>query len=106
MSDHIDPAHAHHPLLQGQRHGEQQLVILAAVERRHDGIGMNLLGESRRLTGDRDPVEVNAGSAFRGFTNLEAGSLAKPSERSIIDVGTIFSSANSSTISLRATGLR
>ena len=33
-------------------------------------------------------------------------SLARPSEMSIIDVGTIFSSANASIISFRARGFR
>ena len=34
VADYVDAPHAHHLLLPGERHGEKQLVILAAIERR------------------------------------------------------------------------
>ena len=41
VADDIDAPHAHHLLLQGQRHREQQFVVFTAVERRHDRVGIS-----------------------------------------------------------------
>ena len=44
-----------HLLLHGERHGEEQLVILPSVEGCHHGVGVHLLGQLMRLPGDRKP---------------------------------------------------
>ena len=70
MADDIDAPHAHHLLLQGQRHREQQFVVFTAVERRHDRVGIQFLRQGIGLPCDRNPVEVYAGPAFRRLANL------------------------------------
>lgn len=70
MADDVDHPQPYDLLLHGERHGEEQFVVLAAVERRDDRVGVHLLGQGRGLFGDGNPLQVDAGAAFRGAAEL------------------------------------
>ena len=70
MADDVHKAQPHDLLLHRKRHGEEQFVVLAAVERRNDRIGVHLLAERRSLLRDGDAFEVDAGAAGGGLAEL------------------------------------
>ena len=70
MADDVDQPQTHDLLLHRERYGKEQLVVLAAVERRHDGIDVHLFGQSGGLTCNGYAFEIYAGTASRAAADL------------------------------------
>ena len=70
MADDVHKAQPHDLFLHRKRHGEEQFVVLAAVQSRNDRVRVHLLGQRRGLPGDRDAFEVDARAAGRRFAEL------------------------------------
>ena len=70
MADDVHKAQPHDLFLHRKRHGEEQFVVLAAVQSRNDRVRVHLLGQRRGLPGDRDAFEVDARAAGRRFADL------------------------------------
>ena len=92
MADDIDAPHAHHLLLQRQRHREQQFVVFTAVERRHDRVGIHLFGRGTPYGLDVAPViKVCSRNEMKDhwfdLIDISAGHIAT-GEATIADVGT------------------
>lgn len=70
VADDVHKAQPHDLFLHRKRHGEEQFVVLAAVQSRNDRVRVHLLGQRRGLPGDRDAFEVDARAAGRRFADL------------------------------------
>ena len=70
VADDVHQPQPHHLLLHRQRDREQQFVILPAVQCRYHRVGVHLLGQSCRLTRNRNPLQVDPRPALRRFADL------------------------------------
>ena len=70
MADNADAFEFRNGFVGGQRHGEEQLVVLAAVHRGHNEVHVKFFGHNGGLVVDGNAVFVDAAAGFGRFAQV------------------------------------